>query len=155
MTPLRIGEVAAVVGVPTHVLRHWEDVGALTPRRLGNGHRVYDDDTLTRARLIRLCQRAGMSLAEIGELYRADRAGRAAVVRAQRERIAEQLRRLTEAQDFLDHTLTCRHPLVSSCPDCTEFAASESAGSAAGGPNGPTKRPGSPEVRIGQLRNVR
>ena len=52
MTTVRIGEAAAAVGVPTHVLRHWEDVGAVTPTRLGNGHRVYDDDTLTQARLV-------------------------------------------------------------------------------------------------------
>lgn len=123
MSGLRIGEVAAQLGVPAHVLRHWEDVGVLAPARLANGHRSYDDETVTRARLIRLCQRAGMSLAEISALYHADASDRATMVRRQHERIGEQVHRLNAARDFLEHTLRCRHPLISTCPDCAGFAA--------------------------------
>ncbi|RZT79043.1 DNA-binding transcriptional MerR regulator [Micromonospora violae] len=123
MTTWRIGDAAALVGVPTHVLRHWEDVGVLEPARRANGHRIYDDETITRARLIRLCQRAGMSLAEIGDLYRGDGQRRAALVRDRRNRIVDQMRRLQAAQEFLDHVLACAHPVVSTCPDCSGFAA--------------------------------
>ena len=91
MSTLRIGDVAARLGIATHVLRHWEDAGVLEPARLANGHRVYDEETVTRAQLIRLCQRAGMSLSEIGALYHADRRGRAAIVRDQHQRISEQI----------------------------------------------------------------
>ncbi|MEH0932464.1 MerR family transcriptional regulator [Micromonospora sp. CPCC 205558] len=122
MTTWRIGDAAALVGVPTHVLRHWEEVGVLEPARLANGHRIYDDETITRARLIRLCQRAGMSLAEIGDLYRGDGQRRAALVRDRRDRVLGQIRRLQAAQEFLDHVLACAHPVVSTCPDCSGFA---------------------------------
>ncbi|MFC4146126.1 MerR family transcriptional regulator [Micromonospora mangrovi] len=125
MTTWRIGDAAALLGVPTHVLRHWEEVGALEPARLANGHRVYDDETITRARLIRLCQRAGMSLTEIGDLYRGDGQRRAALVRDRRDRIADQIRQLHAAQDFLDHVLACAHPVVSTCPECSSFAAGQ------------------------------
>lgn len=122
MTTWRIGDAAALLNVPTHVLRHWEEVGALAPARHPNGHRVYDDETITRARLIRLCQRAGMSLTEIRNLYRGDGEHRAALVRDRRDRIADQISRLHAAQDFLDHVLACTHPMVSTCPECSSFA---------------------------------
>ncbi|WP_228829630.1 MerR family transcriptional regulator [Nocardia beijingensis] len=34
---ISIGELAARFGLATHVLRHWEDVGLLAPRRDGAG----------------------------------------------------------------------------------------------------------------------
>ena len=45
-TGQRIGDAAATLAVATHVLRHWEDVGLLRPRRLSSGHRAYDDQTI-------------------------------------------------------------------------------------------------------------
>ena len=70
---LAIGPAAAALRIEPHVLRHWEDVGVLVPGRTVTGHRRYDDELLTRARLIRLCQRAGLSLTDIRSLYAADR----------------------------------------------------------------------------------
>ena len=57
----RIGDAAATLAVATHILRHWEDVGLLRPRRLSSGHRTYDDQTIGQARMIQICQRAGRS----------------------------------------------------------------------------------------------
>lgn len=39
-----IGEVAARFGLPTHVLRHWEAEGLLTPARAGDRRRYTDAD---------------------------------------------------------------------------------------------------------------
>lgn len=44
MTVTRIAGAADQLGVATHVLRHWEDVGVIVPERLSSGHRVYDDN---------------------------------------------------------------------------------------------------------------
>ncbi|WP_262403339.1 MerR family transcriptional regulator [Actinomadura sp. CNU-125] len=60
-----IGEVAADLGIEAHVLRHWEDVGALTVRRDGNGHRVYDDGAVEQARTVLKLRRVGLSLPEV------------------------------------------------------------------------------------------
>ena len=96
----RIGDAAATLAVATHVLRHWEDVGLLRPRRLSSGHRAYDDQTIGQARMIQICQRAGLSLAEIKELGISDRGDRIAL-------------------NFLAHIAHCEHPVVSECPECS------------------------------------
>jgi MerR family copper efflux transcriptional regulator len=56
---LKIGDAAAVLGIAAHVLRHWESVGLLTPPRSSSGHRVYDQQTLDKARLIKTLQGRG------------------------------------------------------------------------------------------------
>lgn len=122
MTGLRIGEVAALVGVDAHVLRHWEDMGVLVPPRTATGQRVYDDDAISRARVIRRCQRAGLSLAQIRALAPDDSASRRAVVEDHRTRIADDVRQLQAADRFLGHLLACRHSVISDCPECSAFA---------------------------------
>ena len=117
-----IGPAAAALGIEPHVLRHWEDVGVLAPRRTPTGHRRYDDELLTRARLIRLCQRAGLSLADIRALYAADRDGRIGIVAGNRHRILQSITELQRAEQFLAHMLDCVHPIVSECPQCAAFA---------------------------------
>ncbi|MHA7984932.1 MerR family transcriptional regulator [Rathayibacter sp. CAU 1779] len=124
MTTYRIGEVAAQVGVETHVLRHWEDVGVLVPRRTGTGQRVYDHESITRARIIRRCQRAGLSLAQIRALAPAESADRAALINEQRCVVQETISRLLMADAYLDHLTQCRHPLADECPECSAFARS-------------------------------
>lgn len=117
-----VGEAAAAVGVETHVLRHWEDVGVLVPRRTASGHRRYTKELLTRARLVRLCQHAGLSLAEIRELGVGDRDTRLGLIAGTLERIRTDMTRLQRAERFLSHVVTCVHPMVSECPECAAFA---------------------------------
>jgi hypothetical protein len=59
-----VGEAAAELGIEAHVLRHWEQVGALTVRRDGNGYRLYDDNALEQARTVLKLRRVGLSLPE-------------------------------------------------------------------------------------------
>ena len=115
----RIGDAAATLAVATHVLRHWEDVGLLRPRRLSSGHRAYDDQTIGQARMIQICQRAGLSLAEIKELGIGDRGDRIALIDSKRAQIAEQVSSLRLADNFLAHIAHCEHPVISECPQCS------------------------------------
>jgi len=115
----RIGDAAATLAVATHVLRHWEDVGLLRPRRLSSGHRAYDDQTIGQARMIQICQRAGLSLAEIKELGIGDRGDRIALIDSKRAQIAEQVSSLRLADNFLAHIAHCEHPVISECPECS------------------------------------
>jgi DNA-binding transcriptional MerR regulator len=119
---MRIGDAAARVGVDTHVLRHWEDMGVLVPRRSETGQRVYDEEGVRRALLIRKCQRAGLTLAQIRDLGRASRPEQRSLVGAHRSRIAAAIEQLRDIDRFLEHVLSCRHPLVSECPQCSAFA---------------------------------
>ncbi|HYU83629.1 MAG TPA: MerR family transcriptional regulator [Kribbellaceae bacterium] len=119
---LRIGDAARRLGVASHVLRHWEDVGVLVPRRTTAGYRIYDDELVRGGRLVQLCQRAGFTLREIAELSAADRAGRVGLVRTKRRQIAREQQALDTADSYLAHILECRHPVVSKCPECAAFS---------------------------------
>ncbi|MGC9498384.1 MerR family transcriptional regulator [Streptomyces sp. WG7] len=56
---LRIGEVAALIGVRTSALRVWEAAGLLTPgRERGTGYRVYGPADVRDARVVRTLRRS-------------------------------------------------------------------------------------------------
>ncbi|MER6322586.1 MerR family transcriptional regulator [Streptomyces coelicoflavus] len=56
---LRIGEVAALVGVRTSALRVWEEAGLLAPgREHGTGYRVYGPADVRDARVVRALRRS-------------------------------------------------------------------------------------------------
>jgi DNA-binding transcriptional MerR regulator len=50
---VRIGELSKRTGVPSRMLRYYEEQGLITPRRLDNGYREYDDYLVDRVGKIR------------------------------------------------------------------------------------------------------
>lgn len=50
---MRIGELSKQTGVASRMLRYYEEQGLITPRRLDNGYRVYDDYLVDRVLKIR------------------------------------------------------------------------------------------------------
>lgn len=50
---MRIGELAKKTGVAPRMLRYYEEQGLISPRRLDNGYRVYDDYLIDRVLKIR------------------------------------------------------------------------------------------------------
>lgn len=119
---MRIGDAAHAVGVAPHVLRHWEDVGVLVPPRDPGGQRRYDDELVTRGRLVLLCQRADLTLEQIRSLISADTEERAERLRGHRAALQGRVEALRRADAFLAHTLRCHHPIVTQCPECSGFA---------------------------------
>ncbi|MCE7081990.1 MerR family transcriptional regulator [Streptomyces sp. ST2-7A] len=71
---MRIGEIAALVGVSTRTVRHYHRMGLLPePPRRGNGYREYRlRDAVTLARVRRLAE-LGLSLEEVRNALAADR----------------------------------------------------------------------------------
>ncbi|MDQ3791664.1 MAG: MerR family transcriptional regulator [Actinomycetota bacterium] len=63
-----IGELARRTGVATSALRYYERVGLLSPAERVGQRRHYPPSSEERVALIRLCQDAGFTLAEIGRL---------------------------------------------------------------------------------------
>ena len=116
-----IGAVAAELGVEAHVLRHWEDVGALTVRRDGNGYRVYDDDTVEQARTVLKLRRVGLSLPEVTAAMAPKKSVAQAVVRAKIAELGGEVAQRQQAITFLRHTVECRHRYLDDCPDCATF----------------------------------
>ncbi|WP_430790214.1 MerR family transcriptional regulator [Actinoplanes sp. G11-F43] len=118
-----IGELAARFGLAPHVLRHWEDMGLLSPTRQATGRRVYGPADVTRVSEILLGKEAGFSLEQLRELFAApDRAGRRALLRSQLVQVRERIARLTLSQTMLEHAVRCRHPDYHECPRFQEMA---------------------------------
>lgn len=68
---MRIGELADAANTTTKTLRYYESIGLLPPPdRAPNGYRDYPEAMLSRLDFIRRGQRAGLSLAHIGEILR-------------------------------------------------------------------------------------
>lgn len=116
-----IGEVAAELGIEAHVLRHWEDVGALTVRRDGNGHRVYDDNAVEQARTVLKLRRVGLSLPEVTAAMAPKKSAAQAVVKAKIAELERDIAQRRQAITFLRHTAECRHRYLDDCPDCATF----------------------------------
>ncbi|MEU9482002.1 MerR family transcriptional regulator [Streptomyces sp. NPDC048191] len=116
-----IGEVAAELGIEAHVLRHWEDVGALTVRRDGNGYRIYDDNAVEQARTVLKLRRVGLSLPEVTAAMVPEKSAAQAVVRAKIAQLEGEVAQRQEAITFLLHTVECRHRYLDDCPDCATF----------------------------------
>jgi MerR family transcriptional regulator, thiopeptide resistance regulator len=63
-----IVDIARLAGTTSRTLRHYGDVGLLTPARIGsNGYRYYDEDALVRLQRILLLRELGLGLPAIGE----------------------------------------------------------------------------------------
>jgi DNA-binding transcriptional MerR regulator len=65
-TELAIQEVARLAGTTSRTLRHYDQVGLLTPSRIGeNGYRYYDRDALVRLQRILLLRELGLGIPAI------------------------------------------------------------------------------------------
>lgn len=117
-----IGEAAAELGIRAHVLRHWEQVGALKVRRDANGYRTYDDVAVEQARTILKLRRVGLSLSEVSAAMAPTKAAAQAVVKAKIAGLEGEIARAQRAITFLQHTVECRHRYLDDCPDCAAFA---------------------------------
>ena len=114
-SPFSIGDVAARFGLATHVLRHWEDAGLLTPDRDGADRRLYRDDDLVRVAVILRSKAAGMTLEQIAVLLDEQAPSRHRVLR---DHIADLDRRMVEMQrsrEMTEHALRCRSHDITEC----------------------------------------
>jgi len=67
---LRIGELAAVSGVPVRTIRYYHQQGVLPRPRMQGRIGWYDGDHLARLRQVRTLQDRGYSLAAVGDMIR-------------------------------------------------------------------------------------
>ncbi len=103
------------------MLRHWEDVGALTARRDGNGYRIYDDSALEQARTVLKLRRVGLSLPEVTAAMAPKKSAAQAVVRAKIAALQHEVAQRQQTITFLQHTVECRHRYLDECPECVTF----------------------------------
>lgn len=115
-----IGKLARRTGVATSALRYYERIGLLSPAERVGQRRHYPPSSAERVALIRLCQDAGFTLAEIGRLLTAWSRGRRDWDRLAERKIAELDARIADAQrakKLVTHALECPHPDLLACPN--------------------------------------
>jgi DNA-binding transcriptional MerR regulator len=72
---MRIGELGRRAGVSTRALRHYEQLGLLSARRLANGYREYDEHDVAMVAEIRSLVGLGFALEETRPFVECLRAG--------------------------------------------------------------------------------
>ncbi|MGC4942205.1 MerR family transcriptional regulator [Kribbella sp. DT2] len=100
-----VSQVAAMSGLSARTLRHYDDIGLLTPARTAvNGYRWYGRAELIRLQRILLLRRLRMPLPAIDATL-ADEARAAAELRDHRARIAADRAELDEILGVIDRTV--------------------------------------------------
>jgi MerR family transcriptional regulator, copper efflux regulator len=115
-SPLTIGALAKLAGVPVDTLRHYERESLLPqPQRGTSGYRLYDKHALERVRFIRRAKDLGFTLDEIRDLLALshDREhGVEGVKRRANERLIDINRRIEQLSVMRDRLTQ----LVNACP---------------------------------------
>ncbi|MEA2282747.1 MAG: MerR family transcriptional regulator, repressor of the yfmOP operon [Solirubrobacteraceae bacterium] len=102
--PLKIGDVARLVGTTTRTIRYYEEIGLLAAAadRPAGGHRAYGEADVERLReILRLKDLLGVSLDQLRELIAAEDAR--AAIRAEYRRTDDPGRRRELLEQALGH----------------------------------------------------
>lgn len=116
---LGIGELGRHTGLATSALRYYERVGLLSPAGRANGRRYYGSASAAQVGLIRLCQDAGFTLAEIRVFVAAGSRRHPSWPRLMEAKLVEletSIAHATRAKALIEHALACPHRELSLCP---------------------------------------
>jgi len=117
---LGIGELGRQTGLATSALRYYERVGLLAPDGRVNGRRYYGSASAEQIALIRLCQDAGFTLAEIRTFVAAGSRRHPSWTRLMEAKLLEleaSIAHAKRAKALIEHALTCPHRELSICPN--------------------------------------
>lgn len=122
---LTIGELANTFGLATHVLRHWEAAGLLTPATRVSGRRRYTEDHVTRVAVIMRAKAAGMSLDQVRDMLNAtDGVERRRVLLEQKAQLEERIAQAEASKALIEHALECPVGDFTHCADFRQLVAS-------------------------------
>lgn len=113
----RVGELAERFGLATHVLRHWEDMGLLSPERDSAGRRVYGEADAYRVAAILSNKAAGMSLEQIRAMIDAGAADRREALMAHLADLEQRMAEMERSRHMTQHALECRAHDITQCPN--------------------------------------
>lgn len=100
-----INQLAHRTGVSTRALRHYDQLGLLSSRRLGNGYRDFDECAVEEVRRIRLLLDIGLGLQAVAQVLPCfDRDGVLTACPTARERLRGQIRELDGSIAALQRT---------------------------------------------------
>ncbi|MBA3471086.1 MAG: MerR family transcriptional regulator [Herpetosiphonaceae bacterium] len=121
MENLAIGEVARQAGIRTSAIRYYESIGLLPAPARVSGRRRYGPQVVQVLQLIQVAQQAGMSIAEINELFHGFSAETPVSDRwhqlAERKlrEVEVMLQRAQDMQTILQSLLACRCVRLEDC----------------------------------------
>lgn len=119
-----IGELAGHFGLATHVLRHWETMGLLSPARATGGRRRYGRSDLYRVASILLAKEAGLALTDIRDiLTTADVEERRRIQRRHRDELVRRIEEMRAALAFIEGGLACDYEDLAECPNYQSLVA--------------------------------
>ena len=107
---LPVGEVARLAGVTVRTLHHYDEIGLLRPGgRTAAGYRLYDEADLLRLQRVLAYRELGLTLEEVGALLDgADAVDEVALLRRQRDALAERITRLQQVLAAVTTTMEAR-----------------------------------------------
>lgn len=127
-----VGELADRFGIATHVLRHWEDMGLLSPERDGAGRRRYREADAYRVATILSSKVAGMTLEQIRSLLDGEAEDRHALLTAHLAELDARMAEMERSRHMTEHALECRAHDISTCPNFRAHVADIVAGTRRG-----------------------
>ena len=101
-----IDEVVRRTGLTSRALRFYEARGLITPLRTASGRRWFGPEELERIQRIVALKKAGLSLGDIKRLFDRKPIDLAALLGAQRKRLAEQADEIADAIGLIDTALS-------------------------------------------------
>lgn len=114
-----VGQVAERFDIATNVLRHWEDVGLLSPERDNADRRRYQREDVVRVAVIQRTKAAGMSLDQIGVLLDSEARGRHELLQAHVAELDRRAEEIRIAREMTLHAYDCQEHDLTSCPGFT------------------------------------
>ena len=118
---MKIGDVAAELGIPASTIRYYEKVGLIEPQQRVSGQRAIDDKAVSTLRFVQLAQAAGFSIAEmrtLQESYSADpNTGRMwrTLAGEKQTAIRDQISALRQMDRLLSEMLKCECASLEAC----------------------------------------
>ncbi|WP_295633061.1 MerR family transcriptional regulator [Novosphingobium sp.] len=103
---LDIAAVARLTGLTSRALRFYEARGLIAPLRTASGRRLFGTGELARVHQLLTLKRAGLSLAQIKQLFEGRRIDLGRLLRTQIDIIDAQARDLAEARTHLETALS-------------------------------------------------
>ena len=113
---LSIGELADTTGVTVSALRHYDEVGVITPVGRVGGKRRFSPDAVGRVNFIRRAQAAGFSLAEINDVLAETSAVARQLLATKIDELRRQQAELETTIAMLEEIQACGCDAVASCP---------------------------------------
>ena len=103
---LSIGEAAALLGVSVRTLRHYDQIGLVSPAEVGeNGYRYYDRPALALLQQVLFYRELGFALKEIKPLLQAPGDTQHRALLAHRRLLELKKQQLEEQLRLVDHTI--------------------------------------------------